>query len=53
MKKFKVDFRGREIGAIGIHHRFVVKVKAQDKNAAIFSLYQKYEHISVTSVEEI
>lgn len=46
MKNYKVEFNGREAGAIGITYKIVVVVQAEDEKQALLKLYEKYEHIS-------
>lgn len=45
MKKFKLSFRGRQVGAIGIMQGFSVEIEAEDERAAVLKLYDTHEHI--------
>ena len=44
-KTFKCIFTGRLLGAIGKFSTFVEYVKADNKEAALRQLYNKYDHI--------
>jgi len=49
MKKFKVSFTGRLIGAIGIFYKIRTEVEMPKESAPEqikLKLYDKYEHIS-------
>ena len=49
MKKFKVSFKGRKVGAIGIFYRIreVLEMpKDSTQDQIRLKLYDKYEHIS-------
>lgn len=47
MKTYHFDFIGRENGAIGIRYAISEQVQADDYDAAVLRLYDRYEHISV------
>jgi predicted negative regulator of RcsB-dependent stress response len=49
MKKFKLSFTARLIGAIGKLQKFTETVEAENLEAAKFKLYKKYEHITFNS----
>lgn len=46
MKTFKLSFIGRKKGAIGVFFKIREKVIAENLEAAILKLYDKYEHIT-------
>lgn len=49
MKTFKVSFKGRKIGAIGIFYKIsdtVTMPKDSTNEQVLLNLYDKYEHIS-------
>jgi hypothetical protein len=43
---FTLNFAARRIGSIGAWERFSEDVAADSRDAAILSLYDKYDHIS-------
>ena len=47
MPRFKITFRGRKNGAIGITTPLTCEVEAPDREAAILKLYDTHEHIHV------
>jgi hypothetical protein len=51
MKKFRVQFTGRKIKAIGKLANFFVTVESDTVHNAIISLYDYYEHIHVLTVD--
>ena len=54
MPKFRIQFIGRERGAIGIRYATEKTVEAPDADAAVLKLYDTHEHISVRGrVEEV
>jgi hypothetical protein len=44
--RYRAEFWGRTIGAIGVTSRYVVEVEADNLEAARLKLYDTYEHIS-------
>lgn len=53
MPKYRISFRGRTLGAIGIMYPIVAEVEAEDQEKATLRLYDKYEHIQQPIIEEI
>ena len=45
MKTFRIMFNGRETGAIGTTYPIYKILDAENKEKAILSLYDEYEHI--------
>ena len=45
MTKFKMSFRGRKLGAIGIYQTFNVSVQAESFKQATEKLYENYQDI--------
>lgn len=43
--KFKLDFGGRRIGAIGIHYKCSLIVEAASPEKAAWKAYETHEHI--------
>jgi hypothetical protein len=44
--RYRADFWGRTIGAIGVTFHYVVEVEADNPEAARLKLYDTHEHIS-------
>lgn len=53
MKKYKVWFRGREVGAISIFSNFCIIVEAEDEEKARLKVYDTHEHLSCVRIEEV
>lgn len=54
MKKFKVKFTGREVGAIGVFSHFELIIEAPDEDAARLKIYDTHEHLHFgVAIEEI
>jgi hypothetical protein len=53
MKKYEIVFIGREVNAIGITYRIQTIVEAENTDEAKLKLYDNYEHISISSINEI
>ena len=53
MRKYQIQFIGREVGAIGIRYQIFETVEAVDQDAAILKLYEKYEHIKPLKIDAI
>jgi len=51
MNNYKITFNGREKNAIGITYEITATVEAEDEQAALLKLYDKYEHISLPQVK--
>lgn len=51
MRTYRIKFKGRRIGAIGITEKFEETVQAENEEKAILKLYDKYEHISIIKTE--
>lgn len=47
---FTIHFKGRKIGALGVTYPIMVKLEAETPEQAISNLYDKYEHITVISI---
>ena len=50
MKKYKFNILAVKIGSIGKRKTFIVNVVAENEEAAKLALYQKYEHITINSI---
>ena len=50
--KYTINFVGRENTAIGIRHSITAEVEAENREAAIAKLYDKYEHIGQVVFQE-
>ena len=46
MKTFRIMFNGRKSGAIGITYPIYKILDSENKEKAILSLYDEYEHIT-------
>ncbi len=46
MNRYRAQFIGREIGAIGITYRIDTFVEGLNRENARINLYNRYEHIS-------
>jgi hypothetical protein len=44
--KWKLDFVGRKVGAIGIRYPITITVEAESANEARLKAYDTHEHIS-------
>jgi hypothetical protein len=53
MNTYKVKFRGREAGAIGIFYQIETTVQGKNEKDALLKLYEKYDHISFPRFEEV
>lgn len=53
MKTYRIEFIGREAGALGVTSAWTKEVKAESEDAARLKLYDTHEHILVRSVEII
>lgn len=53
MRKFKLTFKGRKLGAIGTFSNFTVKQHADNPDEAGIALYDNFEHITELTVTEI
>jgi len=51
MKTYKMEFSGREKGAIGISQRFCVSVEANFRDDAYTKLYDTHDHITGLSID--
>ncbi len=51
MYTYTIHFRGRKVNALGVMDVFNIKVVADSIEKAILSLYDRYEHISVISID--
>lgn len=52
-KTYRVNFKGRQVGAIGIFYAIADTVQGEDEEQARLKLYEKYEHISGLKLTEI
>jgi hypothetical protein len=50
---YRVSFRGREAGAIGIFSRFAITVRADNEEQARLKLYETHDHITDARFEPI
>jgi len=53
MKTYRVTFKGREVGAIGIFYQITAIVQGNDEKEALLNLYEKYDHISFPVFTEV
>lgn len=44
--KYRIEFNGRTIGAIGIFYNIVLEVEAENELAARWKAYETHEHIA-------
>lgn len=51
MKTFKVIFTGRSAGAVEKNSTFVEYVKAENKDAALRQIYEKYRDVKQVQIE--
>ncbi len=52
MSTYHFDFIGREVNAIGITYPISAAVRAENYDAAVLKLYDKFEHIRITHWSE-
>ena len=53
MNTYKIEFYGRENGAIGICYKIIKRIQSENEKTAVLKLYETHEHISVESLEEV
>lgn len=53
MKRFRIQFVGRKVGAIGIVYRHDVTVEAETPEDAVAKLYDTHEHITGLEIAEV
>jgi hypothetical protein len=50
MFTYRIVFRARRIGALGIEQQWIREVEAETPEAAIIKLYDEFEHLRVISI---
>lgn len=53
IKRYRITFYGRTVGAIGIDYEITAEREGVDMEAARLALYDKYEHVHVVRYEEV
>jgi hypothetical protein len=53
MPRYRIEFVGRQVGAIGVTYRQVVEVEAENEEAAGLKLYDTHEHIHGAHIRRI
>lgn len=53
MKTYEIEFYGRLKGAIGIFYTITDTVQAENEEAAILALYDKYENVHRPKIKEV
>jgi hypothetical protein len=53
MSRYRFEFYGRQVGAIGIMSNYEVEVEAETQQEAQLKLYETHEHISIKRVTEV
>lgn len=50
LSTYRIRFRGRKIGALGVLSTFSETRVAESEDAAVLALYDVYEHVYINSI---
>ena len=53
MRRYRISFTGRLLGAIGVRYTIEVEVEAPDPDAAVLKLYDTYDSVWLPVITEL